>query len=43
MVEKALFLGQILEIEILIDLQILKSVESKNNIFSSWYVCLLSA
>ena len=35
---KVLFLSNIFEIGILMDLQVLKSSESKNNIFSSWSV-----
>ena len=38
MVEKVLFWGQIFEIEILMDLQILSSPESENHIFSGWFV-----
>ena len=49
--EKALFLGQIFVMEILMDLHILRSSEYENHIFSGWsvyvcvclFVCLLSA
>ena len=40
MVAKVLFLGQIFEIDILIDLHVLRSLESKNQIFIGWSVCL---
>ena len=41
MVEKVLNLGQILEMEILIDLQVLRNPESENLIFSVWTLCVL--
>ena len=40
MVEKILFLGQIFEMEILVDLQVMKSPESENHICSVWFVCM---
>ena len=40
MVQKALFLNQILEMEILMDLHILRSPGSENHIFSVWSVCM---
>ena len=43
MVEKILFLDQIFEMEISMDLHIMRSPESENHIFSSLSVCLLSA
>ena len=43
MVMKALFLDQIFEMEILIDLHVLRSPESESHIFSDWFVRLLSA
>ena len=41
-VEKVLFLSQIFEVEILMDLHVLRSPESENHIFSKWsvYMCL---
>ena len=39
-VEKLLYLGQIFEMEILMDLHVLRSPESENHIFSKWSVCL---
>ena len=39
-VEKVLFLGQIFEMEILMDLHVLRSPESENLIFSKWSVCV---
>ena len=44
-VEKVLFLGQIFEVKILIELYVLKSPESEKYIFSVWSlrVCVLSA
>ena len=39
MVEKVLFLNQILETEYLKNLHVLKSPESENNIFRGWPVC----
>ena len=45
MAEKVLFLGEIFEMEILMDLHALISPESENHIFSIWSarVCLVSA
>ena len=44
MVEKVLFLAQVFEIQNLRGLNILRSPESENNIFSVYlFVCLLSA
>ena len=40
MIEKVLFWGQIFEIEILMDLHVMKTPESKNQIFSIWSVCM---
>ena len=42
MAEKVLFLGQLFEMEILMDLHVLRSPESENHIFSVWseYVCV---
>ena len=40
MVEKVLFLGQVYEMVILMDLHRLKIPESKNYIFSAWSVCM---
>ena len=40
MVKKVLFLGRIFEIEILMDLHVMKTPESKNQIFSIWSVCM---
>ena len=40
MVEKELFLGQIFELEILMDSHVLRSPESENHIFSKWSVCV---
>ena len=40
MVEKVLLLDQIFELEILIDLHVMRSPESENNIFSIWSVCV---
>ena len=40
MVEKVLFLGQILKMEILMDLHIMRSPESENHIFSVWSECV---
>ena len=39
-VEKVLIWGQIFEMEILIDLQVLRSLESEKHIFSVWSVCM---
>ena len=39
-VQKMLFLGQIFEMVIFMDLQILRSFESENHIFSAWSVCM---
>ena len=39
MVEKVLLLGQIFEMEIIMDLHVLRSPESENHIFSDWSVC----
>ena len=39
-VEKALFWGQIFEMEILMDLHVLRTPESENHIFSVWSVCV---
>ena len=36
MAEKELFWGQIFEMEILMDLHVLRSPESENHIFSGW-------
>ena len=41
-VEKVLVLGQTFEMENLMDLDILRSPESKNHIFNIWSVCLLA-
>ena len=38
MVEKALFLGQISGVEMLMDLHIMKSPEFENHIFNGWFV-----
>ena len=38
MADKVLFLGQIFEMEILMDLHVLRSPESENHIFSGWSV-----
>ena len=43
MVEKVLFLCEITEMEILIDLYILWSFEYENHTFNDWSICLLSA
>ena len=40
MVEKVWFLDQIFEMEILMDLHVMRSPESENHIFSVWSVCL---
>ena len=40
MVRKTLFLGQIFEMEILMNLYVLRSPESENDIFSVWSMCL---
>ena len=40
MADKVLFLGQIFEMEILMDLQILRFHESENHIFSIRSVCM---
>ena len=40
MIEKVLFLGQIFEMKILLDLHVLRAPESKNHIFSGWSVCV---
>ena len=37
-----MFLGQIFEMEILLDLHVLRSPESENHIFSVWPVCIVS-
>ena len=34
-----MFMGQIFEMEILMELHVLRSPESKNHIFSKWSVC----
>ena len=39
-VEKVLFLSQIFEVEILMDLHVVRSPESENHIFSVWSVCM---
>ena len=39
-VEKVLFLVQIFEVEILMDLHVLRSSESEKHIFSKWSVCM---
>ena len=38
--KKVLFLGQIFEVEILMDIHVLSSLESQNHIFSVWSVCV---
>ena len=43
MVEKVLFWGKIFEMEILIDVYVIRSPESEIHIFRVWSVCLLSA
>ena len=43
MVEKVLFLGQIFEMEVLMDLHVLRFSEFENHIFSSWPVCVISS
>ena len=43
MVEKVLFLGEIFEMEILMDLHVMRSHESENPMFSIWFACPLSA
>ena len=40
MLDKVLFLGQIFETEIFMDLLVFKSPESENHIFSVWSVCV---
>ena len=40
MVEKELFLSQIFEMEVLMDLHVMKSLESENYIFNVWSVCM---
>ena len=40
MVEKVLFLSQIFEMEILMDLHFMRASESENHIFSIWSVCM---
>ena len=40
MVEKVLFLGQIFEMEIFMDLHGMRSPEYKNHSFSDWSVCV---
>ena len=40
MVKKVLFVGQIFEIEILVDLHFLRTPESENHIFRGWSVCV---
>ena len=40
MAEKILFWGQIFEMEILMDLHIMRSPETVNYIFSVWSVCM---
>ena len=40
MVEKVLFLGQIFEMHILVDLQVIRTPESENHFFSVWSVCV---
>ena len=39
-VEKVMFWGQIFEMEILMDLHVLRSPESEKHIFSVWSVCM---
>ena len=39
MLEKILFLGQIFEMKILMDLHVLGAPESESHIFSVWTVC----
>ena len=36
MSEKVLFMGQIFKLEILLNLQVLRSPESENHVFSRW-------
>ena len=40
MVEKVMFLDQILEIECLMELQVLRFLESEKLVFSEWSVCM---
>ena len=40
MVEKVFFLGQILELEILMDLYVIRSPEYNEHIFIIWSVCM---
>ena len=40
MIEEVLFLGQIFEMEILMDLNVMRIFESENHIFSVWSVCM---
>ena len=40
MVEKVLFFGQIFEMEILVDLHVMRIPESEKHIFSFWSVCV---
>ena len=37
---ESIVLSQIFEVEILMDLHVLKSPESENHIFSTWSVCM---
>ena len=39
-VEKSLFFSQIFEMEILVDLHVVRASKSKNHIFSAWCVCI---
>ena len=40
MIEKVLFLGEIFEMEILMDLHVMRAPESENHILSIWSVCM---
>ena len=42
--EKVLFWGQIFEMEVLMDLHVLRSPDSENQIFSGWsmFLCVIS-
>ena len=40
MVEKVLFLSQIFEMEILIDLHVMRTPESENQILNVWSMCV---
>ena len=42
MVGKVVFLSQIFEMEILMDLHVLRPLENENHILGGWSVCLLS-